>query len=64
MKKGKNKTDTISIERKGSEDKLRKMNEPEYLDPFEILDLEEKLDFSPYEGGGCINNNVAGCGAK
>lgn len=34
--------------------KLKKLNELEFIDAFEILDIEEKLDFIP-PGGLCLN---------
>ena len=36
------------------ENDIKKVNEVEYLDTFEILDVEEKLDFLP-PGGACLN---------
>ena len=61
MKKLTKQTRTIPFEENGSREQIKKLNEIEYLDTFEIIDIEEKLDFGTYEGGGCVNNDVAGC---
>jgi len=45
------------LEKLDTDSKLKKLNEIESIDSFEILDIEEKLDFKP-AGGGCVVINV------
>lgn len=48
-----------SFEKLNPSSKLKKLNDIEFIDSFEIMDIEEKLDFStePINQEDCICNN-------